>query len=113
MVARVSPSATTYDSPAATGEGLGDGLGNGDGDGGAAGLFSGDGLAGADTPVVAVGGGGFPPTNPQAVTSTVPTINPWTSQRGLRLACFENIVSAQYGVGVLDGAELDRIDAGS
>ena len=109
----MSPSETTYESPPATGEGLGEGLGDGDGEGGAAGLLSGDGLAGVDTPAVGVGAGGFPPTNPHAVTSTVPTINPWTSQRGLRPACFQNIVSAQYGVGDANRVKLDRIEAGS
>src|SRR3954447_18820234 len=86
MVASVSPSAITYESPAAAGDGLGDGLGDGDGGGGlVVGLLSaGDGLAGGWISPVAVGVGGLPPTQPQAMLRTVPTIRAWTSQRGLR-----------------------------
>ena len=74
MVASVSPSATVYDSPAA-GDGLGDGLGEGEGGDGTVGLLAGDGLATGGVAPAGVGVGGAPPTQPQAVTSTVPTIS--------------------------------------
>ena len=109
----MSPSATTYDSPPATGDGLGEGLGEGDGGGGTAGFACGTGLGDAGAATVAVGAGGFPPTQPQAITRTVPTINPWTSQRGFMTVDFQNIVSLRYGLLGLDGARLDKTESGS
>lgn len=99
MVASVSPSATVYVSPAAAGDGLGDGLG--DGDGGALGTMGppdvglGD---GGVTSVAAgsVGVGAAPPTQPQAMMSTVPTIKLWTVQRAFGRASFLNILEEPY-----------------
>ena len=119
IVARVSPSATVYDSPAA-GDRLGDGLGDGDAtDGGAdggsggIGVLAGDGLAAGAVTVVDVGAGGFPPTHPQAMIRTVPTTSAWTSQRGFRTERIQIIVTQPYGL-VWVGATVFGInDAGS
>ena len=97
IVASVSPSPTTYVSPAAAGDGLGEGLGDGDeSGGGATGLLSGDGLAVATTGAN-VGVGGLPPIQPQAVSSTVPTISPWTVQRGVGITSLQFMLTLQYG----------------
>lgn len=95
MVASVSPSATVYVSPPAAGEGLGDGLG--DGGGGAPGRIAdpwaglGDGTA---TRVAAggVGVGVAPPTQPQAMIKTMPTMSPWTVHRVFGRESFLNIL---------------------
>jgi hypothetical protein len=82
------------DSPAA-GEGLGDGLGEGGGPPGKICEPPGDGLGdGGVTSVAAgvVGVGGLPPTHPQAMMSTVPTIMAWTVQRAFGWRKFLNIV---------------------
>lgn len=99
MVASVSPSATVYVSPPATGEGLGDGLG--DGDGGTPGApgriadpWAGLGDGGATSVAAgAVGVGVAPPTQPQAKIKTIPTIKPWRVHRVFGRASFLNIVS--------------------
>ena len=113
MVASVSPSATTYVSPPAAGDGLGEGLGDGDGGGGTAGFASGDGLGVAGAATVAVGDGGLPPTQPQAITRTVPTMSAWTGHRGFTRVGFQNIVWQQYGLQRLHGPQLDKTDAES
>jgi hypothetical protein len=43
----------------------------------------------------------------------VPTINAWTTQRGFRLAGFQNIAGQRYGLGGPGGAQPDRTDAES
>ena len=118
-----------YDSPPASGEGLGDGDGEGDETIEAGGIRTpaGEGL-GDGTGGSGVGVGLAPPTQPHAMNSSAPTIDPWMVHRrqgisarrrvaGLKLATRsrqaavtrdqENsaslvIVRPPYGVGVAD-----------
>src|SRR5688572_17261371 len=111
MVASVSPSATVYDSPAASGDGLGDGLGEGDAGGGSAGLLSRAGLG--DGAGAGAGVGGLPPTQPQAITSTVPTIIAWTSQRARGMESLVIIVMQPYGLSCAGATVSGQIESRS
>ena len=70
---------------------------------------------GAVTSVAAgsVGVGGLPPTHPQAIIKTVPTIMEWTVQRVFGLKSFLNIVGEPYALGGNDATVFRMFGASS
>jgi hypothetical protein len=72
-----------------------------------------DGLAVASGDVVGVGVGVSPPTHPQAMMSTVPTIDAWTSQRGFGQTSFLIMVQQPYDLGSIGATVSSMIDAES
>jgi hypothetical protein len=70
---------------------------------------------GAVTSVAAgsVGVGALPPTHPQAMIRTVPTIMEWTVQRGFGLESFLNILGEPYALNGNDATVFRMFGAGS